>query len=139
MYVYMYMWAGSALRSRTVRQKEKKRSFVVLERRSIHKSCPRTHNPVLFLWRIVIMQGQWRIQRHVLGDIVKNNMYVYTFMYIGPIGPITCTFHTSLFIIHVHVLHIFSYNNNRRWKQYRYYSKSAHLKALGPVKFTFLA
>ena len=56
LYMYMdctvlnvYVWAGSALRSRTVRQKEKKRSFVVLKRRSIHKSCPRTHNPVLFL------------------------------------------------------------------------------------------
>ena len=73
-------WAGSALRSRTVRQKEKKRSFVVLVRRSIHKSCPRTHNHVLFLWRIVIMQGQWRIQRHVLGDIVKKQHTVYLFM-----------------------------------------------------------
>ena len=54
-----------------------KRSFVVLERRSIHKSCPRTDNAVLYLWRIVIMQGQWRIQWHVLGGIGKNNTCVH--------------------------------------------------------------
>ena len=75
-FMCMYVCADSALGSRTDRQKEKTRSFVVLVRRSIHKSCPRTDNPVLFLWRIVIMQGQWRIQRHVLGDIVKHNIHV---------------------------------------------------------------
>ena len=93
--MYMYQavhvcthWAGSTLHSRTVRQKEKKRSFVVLERRSIHKSCPRTHNPVLYLWRIVIMQGQWRIQRDVLGNIGKNNIHVHVYVYMYIISRI---------------------------------------------------
>ena len=44
--------------SRTVGQKKKKEiTFVVLKRRSIHKSCPQTHNHVLYLWRIVTVQG----------------------------------------------------------------------------------
>ena len=81
----LYIWAGYALCLRTVRQKEKKRSFVVLERRSIHKSCPRMHNPVLFLWRIVIMQGQWRIQRHVLGDKVLEPSAEPAHAYMSPV------------------------------------------------------
>ena len=82
----MHPWAGIAQGSRTVRQKEKKRSFVVLEveRRSIHKSCPRTENPVLNLRRIVIMQngdnGEYKgMSSGKIGE--KQHVGVHVYMY----------------------------------------------------------
>ena len=65
----MYIGAGSALGLRTVTQQEKKQIVCCPQ---VEKLCPRTHSHVLFLWRIVIIKGQWRIHRHVLGDILKK-------------------------------------------------------------------
>ena len=86
MYIHLMqcLCAGSALGLRTVRQKEKKRSFVVLERRSIHKSCPRTENPVLNLRRIVIMQngdnGEYKgMSSGKIGE--KQHVGVHVYMY----------------------------------------------------------
>ena len=61
-----------------------KRSFVVLERRSIHKSCPRTENPVLNLRRIVIMQngdnGEYKgMSSGKIGE--KQHVGVHVYMY----------------------------------------------------------